>query len=190
MKYKKDKIVLTSQINKAKATTIIRRIEQINLNRFIKPCNFTVVRSNGLIRSYENIIPLVENDKISLMNLDILIKELKLIRKDVLELSNQRIMLEDLNTSNVIVHNNKIYLYDVSHFISNTDYEYTSNYNDIRINELFGETLLIKENDDISKNIISNKLYSKFLGHTNSYIEDYIKENVHEDNLRLYLKKN
>ena len=183
-----NKVVLNKINEKNKYTTIIRRIEVLNLDRFIKPCNLTLVKSNGLIRSFETIAP-ESNGKVSELNIDTLVNELKMIRHDIGTLSNQSIILEDLNQSNITVHDNKIFLYDVSGLEINSDSEYVSHFNNIKINELFGEAIPAKENDDISKNDITIKLYGKFLESHNAFIEDYIKDNIKEKNLRLYLKK-
>ena len=182
------KTILRTQEEKSRYSQLIRKIDSLKLNRFIKPCNYVLVRSNGLVRSYENII--LDNDgKMSLMDIDHLIEELKLLRKDVLELSEQSIILEDLDTENIVVNDNKIYLHDFSKFRINTDINYTSDYNNIKLNEILGVKLIAKENDDISKSIIEEKLYSKFLASPNAFVEDYIKDNVKTKSLRMYFKR-
>lgn len=185
----KDKDIIKARPTNRDNSDIIRSIGSLELKRFILPTNIVLNKSTKAIRSYELHLPKKDDLKFSLMDKDVVVEELKLLREDLLVLCKRDIMLNKLSLENVRISDNKIYMYGYDDVSICTDASYTKQYNNIKMNELFGAKILEKENADIGIIDGAGRFYGKFLESEYETVEEFIEKKVKEKNLRLYLTK-
>ena len=89
----------------------VKKLSSLSLRRLIMPTNIKLTRSN-LVRSYTLELPREDSEVYSQINTQLLVNELRAIREDFSKLSEHDLIFDKLTPDNVIVSDNKIFIYD------------------------------------------------------------------------------
>lgn len=166
----------------------INKVRRLSVNRLIVPTDLILTRKNN-IKSYSLVLPQEESDSYAKMDKDLLAHELRLIRADFSQISEQNMMFENLSPENVMIAGGKIYIYDYKKLIMSSDEEYARTFNNVKLNELFGHSLLVSEYPHKDRFNLFDKFYTQFLETNNDYFEDFLEKEVKEKTLERHFFK-
>lgn len=166
----------------------LNKISKLSLSRLLPPTDIVLSRKN-VIKSYSLILPTDKSDSYSEMDKESLVRELRLIRADFSQLSEENIMFEKLSSDNVIIVGDKIFIYDYRKAIKSLDGDYAKTFNNVKLNELFGHDLLVAEHPHVDRFNIFDKFYTRFLSTNNDHFEDFVENEVKEPTLGKHLLK-
>lgn len=167
---------------------VASRISTLELKSFVKPYNLTF--NNGKLMSFDmERLFLDKEKKVVSMQIEDVISSLSDIRSDVEVLSNNGIMINDFQTHNIGISNNRIRVFDFSDY-SFSDTPSLPSLNNSEIDSVFGSILLMQEISDVDSISIYDSIYSDYLRSGASTIEEYFKVNVlgHYDNLDSFVR--
>ena len=163
------------------------RISSLNLEAFVRPYNLNF--KDGKLVSFDmDLLHLEKDKKIVDMDIEDVLDSLSIIREDAKTLSENGILIRDLQRHNIGVSKDRIKVYDFS------DYEISSvenlkKINDGEIDALFGSMCIMLEMPEIDTIDVYDHIYSDYLRSGFSTIEEYFKENIlgKFDNIRSYV---
>ena len=167
----------------------INKLSKLTLNRLIPPTDM-VLKKKNLAKAYSLVLPTDgKSGTYTDMKKEILVSELRLVRADFTQLSEENLSFETLDADNVLIVGDKIFIYDYRKLSKSLDGEYARTYNNVKLNELFGLKLLAAENPHVDRFSTFDKFYTEFLSTNNDYLEDYIENEVKEDTLGKHILK-
>jgi len=152
------------------------RISSLNLDAFVRPYNLNF--KDGKLISFDmDLLHLEKDKKIVDMDIEDVIESLSIIRKDTDTLSENGILIKDLQRHNIGVSKNKIKVYDFSDY-EITDIENLKKINYGEIDALFGSMCVMLEMPEVDPIAVYDHIYSDYLRSGYSTIEEYFKENI------------
>ena len=114
-------------------SSCVKKLSSLSLRRLILPTNIKLTRSN-LVRSYTLELPREDSDSYSQLNTQLLINELRAVRADFSKLSGSDLIFDKISPDNVMIADNKIFLYDYTKLMLASDIDYARTYNNVKLN--------------------------------------------------------
>ncbi len=156
---------------------VARKLSILSIPTFMKPLKL-IYDDRGYLSAYDMEIMPPDTGKVSEMEIDKLLVNVRNIRKDLGTMAFHNILVKDFHRNNISVNGDKIYVYDFGYYKYNPDFEHAEEYNDRQLDLLIGYDALADEEDDLDPRDITYLLVSPFLASKEKYIEDYIDKNI------------
>lgn len=178
------------KISSRNLTGVGKKLASLDLKSYIRPKNLKTDELN-VLESYE-----IDNygksktTKFTKLGKEELVESLRSIRDDIITLSNNELMITNLELKNIKILKNRIYLVGITNIEHNMDKEYAKLSSNVLMNEFFGSNGITKEMKDVDVFKVYKGVFAKFLESDYEYIEDYYDKVLDsKESIKSYIKR-
>ena len=169
---------------------MINELSQIDTNRIVLPNNI-IKTEQGKTKGYSMDYIEESNTEIIDFSKEQLVKELSLLKEDLIELGENNVEIGDLREENTISNDDSFYLIDCGDYLKRDEETTKTNiqfFNDYMVGEVLTE-LVFEESKDILDGVELLQNIRSYL-YEGNYIGDYFDEELKEDeSINEYVKR-